>query len=376
VNTLPASLVRYQQALEDAIRNDLDHGRRRSRTRRLLVAGATASALALAVLAIVSTRGPSGVQTASAASVIHRATAALAQTPGMILHVSMTATQTNPGGGTVSWSDESWQQVDAPYARRQIETGLNGKTESASGAQGDAVYDRARNTIYVFPAQDRVTAPERPSYRLAPGRRPGSYVIRLQGPAPSAGGVRVRPLTISAAQAKALRKGTDVVVWRFHVAPAKCGATSARQCQADRATYVTPAVISASRLPRPSHSALDSAPEPDPDSPAFRDQILALLRSGGAAVLGHVTVDGRDTIEIASADGHTIYYVDADTYAPVELDTTGTDGGVMLRFDVYEEIPTEGNTGLLNLTDQHPTATVDRDPADYRAAEERLFPHG
>ena len=40
------------------------------------------------------------------------------------------------------------------------------------------------------------------------------------------------------------------------------------------------------------------------------------------------------------------------------------------------EIPTEGNTGLLNLKDQHPPATVDRDPADYRAAEERLFPPG
>jgi len=358
VNTLPASLVRYQQALEDAIRGDLERGRRRSRTGRLLVAGATASALALAVLAIVSTRGPSGVQTASAAVVIHRAAAAIALSPGMILHVSMTGTQTNSDGGTVSWSDEDWQQIDAPYARRQIETGSDGKTvESGSGAQGDEVYDAARNTIFVFPAKDRVHLhlPQRPAYTLARGRRPGTYVLRLTNPGPSA----VRTLTISAADARKLRNGTDILGWAIRV-------------QAKGLGRIMPAVMAAPSVPR--HS--DSAPEPDPDSPSFRNQILALLRSGGAHVQGHVTIDGRDTIAIASADGHTTYYVDPDSYAPVELDTTGTDGGVKLRFSVYEELPAEGNSGLLSLTDQHPNATVVRDPDAYRQAETRLFPHG
>jgi hypothetical protein len=35
-----------------------------------------------------------------------------------------------------------------------------------------------------------------------------------------------------------------------------------------------------------------------------------------------------------------------------------------------------GKQGAPRLTAQHPTAQVNRDPADYRAAESRLFPHG
>jgi hypothetical protein len=122
--------------------------------------------------------------------------------------------------------------------------------------------------------------------------------------------------------------------------------------------------------------AKPSVPDPDPSSGDFRDQILALLNSGGAHVAGHRTVDGQDVIEIDSADGHTTYYVDPGSYAPVELRTRGTGGGTRLRFRTYETLELEGNGGLLSLGAQHPTARVDRDPADYRAAESRLFPKG
>jgi hypothetical protein len=91
---------------------------------------------------------------------------------------------------------------------------------------------------------------------------------------------------------------------------------------------------------------------------------------------GHRTIDGRDTIEISSEDGHTTYYIDADSYNPVELDTTGTGGGVALRFQTYEAVPAEGNGRLLDLKAQHPNATVDRSASDYEAAQARLFPHG
>jgi len=358
VNTLPASLVRYQDALEGAIQADLQPRRRRSRAVRLVVAGATVSAL-VAILAIVSSRGPSGVQTASAAA-IHHAAAALAQTPGTILHVTMTGTQTNPDGSTVSWRDESWQQVDAPYARRQIETDSNGKTESANGAGHEQVYDAATNTIYVSAPETNAFTRETQhlSYRLAPGRRPGTYVLRPK----RVGRIPVLAPTISEAQAKGLWKGTAAVVFEFRIG----GDGSI--------PYMTAAVVSASSLPRQRDAA--PAPEPDPGSPAFRNQILALLRSGGAHVRGHAMIDGRDTIEIASTDGHTVYYVDADTYAPVELDTTGNGGGVKLRFNVWEELPANGNSGLLSIFAQHPTATVNRDPSAYNAAEKRLFPHG
>ena len=72
----------------------------------------------------------------------------------------------------------------------------------------------------------------------------------------------------------------------------------------------------------------------------------------------------------------TTYYVDPDSYDPVELDTRGTGRGVALRFRTYESLPSEGNTGLLDLRAQHPDAAVDRSAADYDAAQTRLFPHG
>ena len=47
-------------------------------------------------------------------------------------------------------------------------------------------------------------------------------------------------------------------------------------------------------------------------------------------VVGRVTVDGRDAIELESLDGKSTYYVDASTYDPIEWTTKGTDGGVTL----------------------------------------------
>ena len=93
-------------------------------------------------------------------------------------------------------------------------------------------------------------------------------------------------------------------------------------------------------------------------------------------MVGHRTIDGQDTIEIASADGHTTYYVDPGTYKPVELRTRGTDGGTALRFRTYETLDPDASRSLLSLAAQHPGARVDRDPAHYQAAEARLFPKG
>ena len=109
----------------------------------------------------------------------------------------------------------------------------------------------------------------------------------------------------------------------------------------------------------------------------YGDQILTLLRSCGAHLVGQATIGGHDTLELRSQDGHITYYVDASTYVPVQLDTTGTDGGTSLRFTTYEVLPgDDANEALLSLTAQHPSATVDRNQADYVAAEKRLFPNG
>jgi len=352
---VPASLAGYRAALEEAIRRDLEAGRSRRRRGvvvRALLAAAVVAALALGALSLVSRQ-------ASGATVIRRAAAAIARSPGTILHVELAGSQNNPDGSIVTWRDESWQQESPPYYDRQIETAPDGSVaETAEAKDGEELYDPKTNTIYVSAASAAATSP---TFRIERGSRPGTFVLRLH-PAPKAGAgvVSVRPLPLSARQVKALRNGTDVIAWRVSK---KSGRMSA----------------SVTVIPAPRHikrPVASSTPDPDPTSAAFRDQILALLSSGGARVVGHRTIDGQDVIEIDSADGHTTYFVDPGSYAPVELRTRGTGGGTTLRFPVYEKLELDGNGGLLSLGAQHPTARVDRDPADYQAAMARLFPRG
>ena len=92
---------------------------------------------------------------------------------------------------------------------------------------------------------------------------------------------------------------------------------------------------------------------------------------------GHVDVDGRDAIRIESPDGSQVYLVDPVTYAPIEWISTGNGGSVTLRFPVYEELPVNADSReVFDLEAQHPGARIVRDPAAYRDAEARLFPHG
>ncbi len=165
-------------------------------------------------------------------------------------------------------------------------------------------------------------------------------------------------LVITQSQAKALKDGSDIIKWVR--APRGAGTLNGYR----------PAVV-----PAP---AAATAPDcSDFGSQDYGDQILTMLRSCGAHLVGHATIGGRDTLELRSRDGHITYYVDASSYAPVQLDTTGTDGGTSLRFTTYEVLPADdANQALLSLTAQHPSATVDRSQADYQAAEKRLFPNG
>jgi hypothetical protein len=82
--------------------------------------------------------------------------------------------------------------------------------------------------------------------------------------------------------------------------------------------------------------------------------------------VGHRTLDGQDTIEIASADGHTTYFVDPGSYRPVELRTRGTDGGTALRFRTYETLDPGADASLLSLAAQHAGAPIDRAPPTTR----------
>ena len=344
-SALPASLADYRGALENAIGRDVVRRRRRKVVVRWALVGAAVAAAALGALSVLSRH-------AAGASVVDRAAAAVAPSPGTILHVDMLGSQTNGDGTVMTWRDESWQQESPPYARRQVETTPDGSvTESCSSNTADEVYDPARNTIYV-----NAHAAEQPysmdKWDIKPGPRPGTELLRVGD---VAHGRIVSTAVITTAQAKALRTGKDAIAFRVSKDHPKPSVT----------------VIAAPKVPK-----APPAPTADPTASGFRGQILALLRSGDARVVGHETIDGQETIAIASADEHTTYYVDPGSYRPVELRTRGTDGGTALRFRTYETLALDANRGLLSLAAQHPDARVDRDPAAYQAAEERLFPKG
>jgi hypothetical protein len=354
-SALPASLTDYREALESAARRDLARGRRRRLVLRSVVAAAVVGA-AIGALSLVPRQGAS-------ASVVERAAAAVAPSPGTILHVDMLGSQTNGDGSVTTWRDESWQQQSPPYDGRKIQTATDGSiVESATADRRTELYDRARDTIYVSAPESTATPEELNSSSIEPGPKPGTAILQIPGRAAQAKGARVKRGIITSAQAKALRKGTAVIAWRFSK---RSGVVSSSLT-----------VIPASSVPKPPLSNGDDSADVDPTSSGFRGQILALLRSGEARVVGHRRLEGQDTIEIASADGHTTYFVDPGSYRPVELRTRGTDGGTALRFRTYETLDRGADPSLLSLAAQHPGARIDRDPAHYQAADARLFPNG
>jgi hypothetical protein len=360
-NAVPASLVRFRQEFDQAVRRDRTFAqsrRRRFVPVRIAVAGLAVGAVALGILSVVSNDAPSIVGTASAKSIVRLAAASIKVSPSSILHVDMIGVQQNGDGSSATWQSESWQQESAPYDRRQIETHPGqAPTETAIADGADQVYDPAANTIYVD-VPGTATPHARPTFDIEPGSTAGTYRLRLPA-LPAKGVTSQKTLVISAAQAKALRDGADVIGWTLYKHAGGLAATAAVVPASSRSGSVGP------------------NPEPNPDSQAFADEILALLRSGDARVVGPATVDGRNTIKIESADGSTTYFVDSASYAPVELDTRGTDGGTSLRFRTYERLAgAAASNSVLSLVAQHPTATVDRSATDYQDAQARLFPTG
>ena len=341
---------------------------RRSSTVAVRLA-AVGGAAAVAFVAVTALTGDDrGAVAPASAAVVRHALAAAAQPPGTILHVDMRGTQNNGDGTTISWRDESWQGSGATDERRQVETNPDGTTaESANVGDTEQVYDPVTNTIYASTTTALSAKPGgQRNYRISPGPTANTYVVRLMVLRVTPGhGYKVVPghgqkyrLVITASQAKALKDRGDMIRWVR--APRAAGTLNGYR----------PAVVPA--------TAAAMAPDcSDFGSQDYGDQILTLLRSCGAHLVGQATIGGHDTLELRSQDGHITYYVDASTYVPVQLDTTGTDGGTSLRFTTYEVLPgDDANEALLSLTAQHPSATVDRNQADYVAAEKRLFPNG
>lgn len=322
---LPPTLDRFGTELETAVRRDL----RSRRTRRHVVRGvavlAVAAAAALGLLSVLPSGGP---------SVVQRAAAALQSSDDSILHYKIDAVQQNGDGRTASWSSETWQLRVPPYTRRQIEI-QSGSPRAEQVTRGDVneLYDAANNTIYIATSKE-----------LRDARMPTIEIVSQSKLEKLTGDTNVSVAYVvqqGGVQPKVLATQAGAERLRKQLAHPQGGQTSAE-------------------LPE-----------------EFRSEILALLNSGRVQETGHVVVDGRDAIRLASPGGKHVYVVDASTYTPIEWTTTGTTGGVMLHFLVYEELPVDADSlKLLDLRAQYPSAQVVRDPKTYIAAESRLYPHG
>jgi outer membrane lipoprotein-sorting protein len=324
---LPPTLERFGAELEDAARRDLGHRRTRRRLIRATAVLAVVAAGALGLLSAVTNGG--------GPSVVERAAAALQASDDTILHYQLNAEQQNGDGTSVSWHSETWQLLVAPYTRRQIEVGSDGtRAESVTEGDTNELYDPSNDTIYVATGAE-LRAANMPEIEIVSK----SKLAKLTGDP-------------DVSTAYLMRNGNG----RPTVVATREGAERLRNAMARQ---------------RQRQAGTGQAPD------EFRSDILKLLESGQARIVGHVDVDGRDAIRIESVDGKQVYVVDAATYDPIEWTTTGDGGGVTLRFPVYEELPVSSESmDLLSLEAQHPGAQVVRGAAGYTAAEKRLYPHG
>jgi hypothetical protein len=138
--TLPPALVAFRDDLEAAARRDLAaRTPRRRRAARLGLAGAAAAATAFLVIA--------GLPAGEGPSAIARAAAALDPPGAGILHV--VEVRTSADGTTQRM--EGWYGVEGG---RQAVTGADGGAyELGWTTERSAMYDPARNTIYVAPPE-------------------------------------------------------------------------------------------------------------------------------------------------------------------------------------------------------------------------------
>jgi hypothetical protein len=350
-DTLPTVLIEFGDGLERAIARELSIGEptplpreRRSRRRRRTMVGVAAgcAALAGAVAAVAVVVSGGGSDSSGFNRQVLRAAAIALPTPSpnTILHVSVTQT-TSPGARGDSahlvptLDAEGWFQQGPPYrsvTREQV------PGQPPIWQNDSRVYDPATKRAYTLPL-----LPSRPRFTLTNG--PDSMdtlqVATAYGP--------VRE-TVSKAQARALRAGTDEILligsWNGH-------------------TFS----VSASVTPK-TQATGSSVSAPTSTSLTFPARLHRLLQSGNARVAGRVTVDGRAAIKIAisgvSGYQRLIYYVDPMTYRPVELDSYGFSDADVTRlvFHVYQQLATKGNARLLRLHTAVGT-TVDDNPAGF-----------
>jgi hypothetical protein len=341
-------------------------GRRAARagTRRPLLALAATGAVAAVVLVVsgVFSGGPADTQPADAA-VVRGALAALAQPPGsIVIETYRGLERENPkllqyapgyrprGIQTTRWGQREITETPAGHGpQNEVNLGgpsVNGGVEIGEVNGNNELYDPKRNTVYISSQYGA---------DIKPGPRPGTFVLTLPKPPKAPAGSAAAqqnahmppPLTITAAQARALRDGTAAV----DVVPDNRRAT---------ANHL--------KITAPFRITNDNA------------QIRSQLKGGKLRVIGPSTIDGRRAIRLVGGHGSgrgrvsEEYDVAPGTYAPIREVTRSIGMVVTLTYSEYRVLPaTATNARLLDLAFRHPTARVDRNHADYLAAQARLI---
>ena len=350
--SLPESLIEFKDELQRGITRELTTpaatlpAPRRTRRRGRIAVGAIAGgAVAAALAAVLVAAGGGAGGRVSAAQILRAAAIALPKpAPRTIVHISVTQALT-PGarrntGNTAAASAnaEGWFQQGGEY-RSVTRVTLPGGTPIWES--DGRVYDAATRRLYVLPPLPS----GHPRYTLT-RITAGSYSLRVLGPD---GPIHQ---TVSAATARGLRSGADQVDW----AEAWNGHTA----------RLLPLISPTARSMRSSVSD-----QPNDTSLTFAAQLHQLLESGRARVAGHVTIDSRAAIkiQIPGADGRLwmTYYVDPQSYRPIEYDIYGFGNPrdqTRLIFHAYQVLPQKGNVRLLRLRTRKGT-TVDRNPTSY-----------
>lgn len=347
---LDTDLAQLGVALRTSAARDLAR-RTPAAARRVSVRAGAAAAFVLAVIAVgvfAFTR-PSSDQSAFAKQTLQRAAAILAPrgSSHVILHISATETlsplaQRGDAATVSTLTEQAWIQQGSPWGERTILQVPGGPLlEQDSGKQ---IYNATENLIYPAPQAPRT----KPRYTVtATGR--GSYRLRVKLPH---GGVSTQHLDASTAHA--LRTGQEsvqwIVIWNARTQTQK---------------------VEALVLPTLGQLQQTQAQQPDPASTGFAAQLHGLLNSGHARVTRTTTSDGRAAIEISSvhpqSGPQTNYYVNPQTYAPVELDTFGFHDPrdiTRLHISTYQTLPLAGNEHLLKVAIRA-SAQEDHTPAAY-----------
>ena len=108
-----------------------------------------------------------------------------------------------------------------------------------------------------------------------------------------------------------------------------------------------------------------------PQSTSALSEVQYLLTQPNTKINPHAVLDGKSAIELTFDGGRFSYWISPRTYRPLQVEDRFFPG--ITRFPIARVLTgSAASPNLLSLQAQHPDATIDHSPADYKAAMWRL----